>query len=111
MPSNNVENRNRNQHFHEPGEVVGVNVGPKVDITGSVHRAINLWSPRSNLQNSKQSQRAGKEQHGGTKQAPSPAASACEKLGGEEKERQVRPQQHQRLAGLEPIKWKLRPRM
>ena len=67
MPFNNVEDGSRDQHFHEPGEVVGVDVGTKVKVTGSLYDAINLACPRGILKNSEQSEGAGKEQHTGAK--------------------------------------------
>src|SRR5207247_6390957 len=100
--SYNVEDRDRDQHLHEPREMVSVIVGAE-ERGGQVEPAVNLALARSELENGKQSDSGGKNQDQKPEGALGFAAGVREKLDGEEEEHQVRRQQHQGLAGLGPI--------
>src|SRR5437016_5076731 len=92
--SYNVEDRDRDQHLHEPREMVGVIVGAE-ERGGQVEPAVNLALARSELENGKQSDSGGKNQDQQPEGAVDLAAGVREKLHGEEEEHQVRRQQHQ----------------
>src|SRR6266568_6376993 len=100
--SRNVEDRDRYQHFHEPREMVGIIVGAE-ERGGQVEPPVNPDLARSKLENGKQSEGGGKKQDQQPKGAVSLAAGVREKLDGEEKEHQVRSQEHQGLAGLRRV--------
>jgi len=109
MPPCDVEDGNGEEHFHEPGKVVTVDVGTEQHAARGLEEAIYPLCPRSGLEDGEQSKGAGKNQNCKTERVQGATAVAGEKLRGDEEKNQIRGQQDESLACFRRVERKAGP--